>query len=64
MPTDDATAMVPADPAPTTEKKGKKKLVWSTRTQIVAMFGAEFASTPCELPTEAPLFLTNLRQNG
>ena len=55
MPTDDATAMVPADPAPTTEKKGKKKLVWSTRTQLMAMFGAEIASTTYELPTDAPL---------
>ena len=55
MPTDDFNAMVPADPAPTTEKKGKKKLVWSTRTQIMAMFGAEIASAPYELPTDAPL---------
>ena len=54
MPTDDFNAMVPADPAPTTEKKGKKKLVWSTRTQIMAI-GTAIASTTYVLPTDAPL---------
>ena len=54
MPTDDSNAMVPADPAPTTEKKGKKKLVWSTRTQLMAI-GTAIASTTYVLPTDAPL---------
>jgi hypothetical protein len=60
MPTDDSTAKVPADPAPTTEqnRRNKKKLVWRKRSEISQ--ADTLVVTPRELPVLAPV--KNLQQ--
>ena len=55
MPTDDSSAMVLADPAPTTEqnRRNKKKLVWRKRSEISQ--ADTLVVTPRELPVLAPV---------
>jgi hypothetical protein len=55
MPTDDSSAMVLADPAPTTEqnRRNKKKLVWRKRSEISQT--DTLVVTPRELPVLAPV---------